>query len=840
MDEAGRGMPFAFRTEPSGPLAGIRVVDLSRVLAGPFATMHLADLGADVIKVERPTTGDDTRSWGPPFVGQPGHQESTYYLSVNRNKRSIALDLKEPADRELLVSLVAEADVLVENFRAGVMDRLGLSDSALEAINPRLVVASITAFGNSGPESGRPGYDQILQGEGGLMSLTGEPGSPTKVGVPIADISAGLFTAIAVLAALVERSKSGLGQRVSTSLLASQIGIHTFQATRYLIAGEVPQPSGSQHPAVAPYGTFWAADGPLVLAVGNDEIWQSFAPLVGLSPDDPLFGDNRSRVTNRAALKASVEAALTAGSVAAWLKLFSAHGVPAGEIKTLDRVFESLQVREQGLVIEVDHPTAGRLQLPGFPMRFSRSSHAVIKPPPLLDEHGAAIRNEHARIHKGSSWPVPKFLSELVEDFVRLPGQPVSEDPLRWDGYQELLEQARARSGERQAVVAGLGSFDGQECVVIAFEFGFLGGSMGHAEGAWMVAAAEEAIRRRLPLVSLVRSGGARIQEGLASLVQMRQVGAVLAAVRAAHIPHITVARDPTTGGVWSSLVAAADVIIAEAGAQIGLAGDRVRPAGGIAAAFTAEGKHATGFVDMVVAPDELRSAVGRVLRLLSPSTRGGTAVPPLPVQFDGPSPASGWAQVERARKIDRPEAQRYLDAYFSFRAELTGDRAGGTDDNLRIGFGKHGDSTVGYVAQLGRATTAAGYRQATRLLTLADRLQVPIVTLIDTPGAANDADAERSGVGTAIAELIAAIAAVRVPVLSVTVGEGVSGGAMALASDDLWMAAGSYFTVIAPEAAASILKQPADTAPDLADRLRVGPHEVVEMGIALGLLPRA
>src|SRR5579863_3468100 len=242
----------------AGPLAGLRVLDLARVLAGPYAAMLLGDLGAEVIKVERPGTGDDTRHWGPPFVQAAGDgAESTYFLSVNRGKRSVAVDLKDPDEREFVEALVRWADVLVENFRPGVMDRLGLSDDRLAKLNPRLIRLSISGFGDRGPDRDRVGYDQILQAEGGVMSLTGTAASrAVKVGVPIADISAALFGVIGVLGALVERGRSGLGQRVSTSLLAGQVGIHTFQATRYLIAGQVPGVSGNHHPTVAPYGVF--------------------------------------------------------------------------------------------------------------------------------------------------------------------------------------------------------------------------------------------------------------------------------------------------------------------------------------------------------------------------------------------------------------------------------------------------------------------------------------------------------------------------------------------------------------------------------------------------------
>jgi len=382
---------------PGGPLAGLHVLDLSRILAGPYATMLLGDLGADVVKVEQQGTGDDTRAWGPPFVDSPEGRESTYFLSVNRNKRSITVDLKDPAEQAFVEELVCWADVVVENFRPGVMERLGLGDERLEKLNPSLVRLSISGFGDDGPERDRVGYDQILQAEGGVMSMTGAPGGTmTKVGVPVADVTAGLFGTIGVLAALVERGRSGVGQRVSTSLLAGQLGIHTFQGTRYLVAGEVPGPSGNHHPTVAPYGTFQASDAPLVVAVGNDAIWRRFAPLVGLDPDEPRFATNASRLEHVVALHAHVGAALATRPVADWLRRCSEAGVPAGEVKTLDRVYASEQVRQQGLVWQAQHRTLGPIELPGNPLRYSRSAVSLRLAPPTLGEHSEQVRAELA------------------------------------------------------------------------------------------------------------------------------------------------------------------------------------------------------------------------------------------------------------------------------------------------------------------------------------------------------------------------------------------------------------------------------------------------------------
>jgi crotonobetainyl-CoA:carnitine CoA-transferase CaiB-like acyl-CoA transferase len=375
------------------PLDGIKVVDLSRVLAGPYSAMMLADLGADVIKIERPGAGDDTRAWGPPFVGPEGQKESTYYLSTNRNKRSLVADLKDPDDLELVRGLLSEADVLIENFRAGVMDRLGLGNDALAEINPGLVTLSITGFGADGPEASRTGYDQILQAEGGLMSYTGPTADqPTKVGVPIADMLAGMFGAYGVLAALRQREATGLGQVVSTSLLAGQIATHAFQGTRWLVAGEVPEPSGNHHPTVSPYGLFPTADASLVIAVGNDAIWKRFAPLIGVDVADPRFVTNGDRVAHRDELQQLIIAAFAEHGAVHWAELFEKNGIPAGEVKTLDKVYATEQVRQQGLVIGVDHPTLGHIELPGSPLRFSRSAPVEHTAPPTLGQHSDEIR----------------------------------------------------------------------------------------------------------------------------------------------------------------------------------------------------------------------------------------------------------------------------------------------------------------------------------------------------------------------------------------------------------------------------------------------------------------
>src|SRR6187431_646475 len=316
----------------TGPLSDIVVVDLSRALAGPHATMMLGDLGARVIKVETPGRGDDTRGWGPPFVGQPGQRESTYFLSANRNKESITLDLKDDGDRAVLLSLVDRADVLVENFRTGVLERLGLGIEELTQRNPRLVVLSITGFGHDGPEGGRAGYDQIAQGEAGVMSFTGSgPDDPQKVGVPIADLLAGMYGAYGILAALHERERTGRGTVVRTSLLASVVGVHAFQGTRWTVAGEVGRAQGNHHPSIAPYGLFPCRDGSVQIAVGSEGLWRRLCDGFGLDPAASGLATNEERVAVRQRVIEVVEAAFADWDAEPLLARLAEVGVPAGK-----------------------------------------------------------------------------------------------------------------------------------------------------------------------------------------------------------------------------------------------------------------------------------------------------------------------------------------------------------------------------------------------------------------------------------------------------------------------------------------------------------------------------
>ncbi|HEV7875790.1 MAG TPA: CoA transferase [Nocardioides sp.] len=381
-----------------GPLHDVVVVDLSRALAGPHATMMLGDLGARVIKVEAPGHGDDTRGWGPPFVGEPDAQESTYFLSANRNKESITLDLKDEADREVLLRLVDRADVLVENFRTGVLERLGLGIAELQERNPRLIVLSITGFGHDGPEGGRAGYDQIAQGEAGLMSLTGSgPDDPQRVGTPIADLLSGMYGAYGVVAALHERATTGVGTVVRTSLLAATVGVHAFQGTRWTVAGEVPRAQGNHHPSIAPYGLFHCRDGAVQIAVGSQGLWRRFCEGFGLDAEADGLAANAERVADRERVIRVVEGVFAEWDAEPLLARLAEIGVPAGKVRTLDEVYGWDQTASQGLLLDVEHPTLGALRLPGPPLRFfaadggevTRGEHAA---PPTLDQHGEAIR----------------------------------------------------------------------------------------------------------------------------------------------------------------------------------------------------------------------------------------------------------------------------------------------------------------------------------------------------------------------------------------------------------------------------------------------------------------
>ncbi|MEU6222943.1 carboxyl transferase domain-containing protein [Streptomyces sp. NPDC047042] len=450
--------------------------------------------------------------------------------------------------------------------------------------------------------------------------------------------------------------------------------------------------------------------------------------------------------------------------------------------------------------------------------------------------------------------------------FTELPHEerpPKADGPLSWQGYDDSRARAAARTGEEESVVCGTARVDGTPAVLIAFEFGFLGGSLGERTGDRLESAYEYARTHRLPVVPLVATGGSRMQEGMLALTQLQRVARQSALTRAAGLPQIAVLRDPTTGGGWATLGAGADVVLALPGAQVGFAGSRVRPADADPAAYTAEAQVAAGAADAIVRPEALRETLGLWLRLLSSGagegegmgsagsagSSGAAPAPPPPLPAPPASlqtvslPATGWDAVQRARSPQRPRADAYLDAYFARRAAISGDRCGGVDAGMVCGFGElvRGGRTVAYAAQLGTATRPAGYRTAARLIRLADRLGIPVLTLVDTPGAANDADAEREGAGAAIADLFLAVAAARTPITTLLIGEGGSGGALALAAPgNTWATPDSYFSVIAPEPAAAILKRPEGEVEATADQLRIRPQDLVELGVVRGIVGRA
>ncbi|MGW0971040.1 carboxyl transferase domain-containing protein [Streptomyces sp. NPDC002516] len=445
----------------------------------------------------------------------------------------------------------------------------------------------------------------------------------------------------------------------------------------------------------------------------------------------------------------------------------------------------------------------------------------------------------------------------VTDSFAELPCPDVRfppDGPLSWEGYGDARARAVARTGEEESVVCGTATFgtasfgtttDGRAplgpvtAVLVAFEFGFLGGSLGERTGDRLEAAHDYARTHRLPVVSLVATGGSRMQEGMLALTQLQRVARQSALTRDAGLAQVAVLRDPTTGGGWATLGAGADVTLALPGAQVAFAGSRVRPPGADPAAYTAEAQVAAGSVDALVPKEGLREALALWLDLLTGPASGAAPVPAA-LGDTAELPATGWEAVRRARSAGRPRAEAYLDAYFTRRAAIGGDRCGGADDGVLCGFGRaHDGRTVAYAAQRGTPTRPAGYRTAARLVRMAGRLGIPVLTLVDTPGAANDADAERQGAGPAIADLFAAVATARTPVTTLVIGEGGSGGALALAAPgNTWATPDSYFSVIAPESAAAILKRPADEIRATADQLRLRPQDLLDLGLIRGISP--
>jgi crotonobetainyl-CoA:carnitine CoA-transferase CaiB-like acyl-CoA transferase len=378
--------------DPAAPLKGITVIDLTRVMTGPYATMMLGDLGADVIKVELPGKGDDTRLWGPPFV----QGEASYFLTVNRNKRSIAIDLKSEGGQAVLWELIERADVLVENFSPGTIDRLGFGWEAVHERNPALVFASISGFGQTGPSRSRTAYDLIVQGMSGMMSVTGEEGGmPTKLGIPIADIAAGMFAAYAIAGALYgrERDPEHLGQKVDTSMLGGQVALLTYQAGIYFTTGETPTMLGNRHPIITPYDTFATADGFVNIAVGNDPIWQRFCTALGLEAerDDPRFRTNADRCAHRDEVYAIVNAAFAPFTTTELVDLLDKAAVPCGPIHDVAEVMNDPQTHDQHLVRTVPHATLGEVMVNGMPYHFNGAAPDIRYGPPVLGQHSEEI-----------------------------------------------------------------------------------------------------------------------------------------------------------------------------------------------------------------------------------------------------------------------------------------------------------------------------------------------------------------------------------------------------------------------------------------------------------------
>lgn len=376
-----------------GPLHGLTVLDFTRVLSGPYCTMALGDLGARVIKLEHPGRGDDTRRWGPPFLGD----ESAYFLSVNRNKESVAVDFKRPGALEVVQRLVARADVIVENFRPGTLDAMGLDAASVRARHPKIVYCSISGYGQTGPRRDEPGYDAVMQAEGGLMSITGAAdGPPYRLGVAIVDIVTGLFAAQGILAALVARGPTGEGQVVDIGMLDATTALLTYQAGNYFVTGAAPGRLGNRHPTIAPYETFATADGDVALAVGNDSLWQAFCAAAQLPDlaDDSRFETNALRLANYDALKARLDPVFAAKTRAEWQAILREAGVPNGAVRSVEEVFADPQTVTREMVVSVPHATLGHVKVTGVPVKLSATPGGVRTGPPTLGQHTAAVLTE--------------------------------------------------------------------------------------------------------------------------------------------------------------------------------------------------------------------------------------------------------------------------------------------------------------------------------------------------------------------------------------------------------------------------------------------------------------
>jgi len=375
-----------------GALSDIKVLDLTRVLAGPYATMVLADLGAEIIKIEQPEKGDDSRAYGPYKNG-----ESAYFMSLNRNKESITLNLKTPEGKEILKELVKKVDVLVENFRPGTMEKLGLGYEVLKEINPRLIYASSTGYGQTGPYSQRPAYDAVVQAMGGIMSITGQAdGVPTRVGTSIGDIAAGLFCAIGILAALQERARSGLGQMVDVAMLDCQVAILENAISRYEFTGEIPRPIGNRHPSIVPFETFTTLSDPIMVAAGNDRLWATLCELMELDiACDPRFATNPQRNEHYAELRPILAEKFMTKTAEEWQPMFDKAGIPSGPINTVDKVVKNEQVVAREMILEVEHPVAGTTRVPGIPIKLSRTPGEIRMAAPVLGADTEKLLNQY-------------------------------------------------------------------------------------------------------------------------------------------------------------------------------------------------------------------------------------------------------------------------------------------------------------------------------------------------------------------------------------------------------------------------------------------------------------
>lgn len=371
------------------PFENLLVLDLTRVLAGPYASMIFADFGADVVKIEAPGVGDDSRAFGP-FIGK----ESVYFMSLNRGKRSMTLNLKNPEARELFKEMVKKADIVIENYRPGTMEKFGLGYEDLKQINPRIIYAACSGFGHTGPYSDKPAYDVIVQGMGGIMSITGqEDGEPTRVGASVGDITAGLFTVIGTLTALYNREATGIGQKVDVAMLDCQVAILENAISRYLSSGTVPKPIGNRHPSITPFEAFRAKDGYVIIAVGNDKLWAEFCNLIGKPEmiDDERFNKNPKRTENQKALKAILDGVFPAKTVAEWLEVLDKAGIPCGPINTVDKIIDDVQIKARDMIVESRHPVAGVVKMAGVPVKLSETPGAVEGPAPLLGQHTEEI-----------------------------------------------------------------------------------------------------------------------------------------------------------------------------------------------------------------------------------------------------------------------------------------------------------------------------------------------------------------------------------------------------------------------------------------------------------------